>query len=43
KTDNIQTAKIYLLKGDNLDEKLLEKIAEELLCNPITEEYRIIL
>ncbi len=43
KTDNIQTAKIYLLKGDNLDEKLLREIAEELLCNPITEEYRIIL
>ena len=43
KTEDIRTSKIYLLKGDSLDKELLEKISKELLCNPITEEYDIIL
>ena len=42
KTNSIKTSKIYLLKGENLSKELLEKIAKELLSNPITEEYTIL-
>ncbi|RLG13737.1 MAG: phosphoribosylformylglycinamidine synthase, purS protein [Candidatus Nanohalarchaeota archaeon] len=42
KAKSVKTSKIYLLKGEALNKELLEKIAKELLSNPITEEYRIL-